>query len=171
MADLTEEMIDYATAYIEVGLRRRYGSAISQEDFDDLKMYCLAKLCRKWEGYDQSKSKWKTYICCILKSALLDAVKWHWRQHQRLNTVPLEDEYDSIIDDRGQDVEKLIDEIFTDPITHDVALCKWQGVPQREICRRLRITKQEYLNALLEIHEALKTRMGSGNLKPQPPQR
>lgn len=168
--DLTDEMIDYAVAYIEVGLRRRYGSSISKEDVEDLTQYCLAKLVRKWRLYDSQKSKWKTYICCILKSALLDAVKWHYRQHQRLQTVPIADEHDSIMDDKEDTVEKIIDEIFQDPITHDVALCKWQGHSQREICRKLKLSKQQYVVILADIHDKLQSRMGIGNLNKETPQ-
>lgn len=157
MAELTTDQITYAYRFLEIRLKQKYGWSISDQDLEDLQSYCMRKLVMKWHHYDKSKSTWKTFAVCCLESALNDAYKWHYRQHQRLQTEPLDDRHEEI-EDMRRDMLDIIDELFDDKTLHDVALLKWQGFNQRQICKKLGISKQDYLNAIMGIHDVMKDR-------------
>jgi len=156
----TNEVIEYARTYLECKLKQHWGWRIADEDLKDEIQYGLRKLVLKWrKHYDPLKSKWKTFVVTVCRCTVIDCIKHYWRQHQRLQTIPLDDLTDTV-DRRTEEksVEEVIDEIFEDPVVHDVALMKWQGHTQAEICRRLRITKQQYVAALARIHGELQKR-------------
>ena len=154
--EFTEEMATYCYKYAEIKIKQRFGWSIPNEDIEDLKQYVVRKVVIKFNRlYNPQKSTWKTFCVCCLESGLKDAWKYYYRQHQRLQTEPLDDRHEEI-EDMRRDMLDIIDELFDDKTLHDVAMLKWQGFNQRQICKKLGISKQDYLNALVRIHDAIR---------------
>jgi len=158
--ELTDEICEYARKYCECTIRRMRIPRITEEDIEDMVSYCLRKLVTKWSRhYNPARTQWKTYCIVILKSAVKDARKWHWRQHQRMVFEELTEHVEEGIPERADSVEGTIDDML-EGIDREVCLMRWRGDSVREIRRALGMSKGEYEGCMQRIRRALEERTG-----------
>lgn len=137
--ELTDEMIAYVYRYAEYEIRQHRIYQIKEQDVEDMKQYVIRKVMLKFRSYDPSKSAWKTYAVLCIKSALCDAYKWHYRQHQRMIGEPIEDHETRLLADDDTDPHQIIDDRIEDATLNYIAHRKYNGYSRMEIAKELGI--------------------------------
>ena len=150
---LTEEMIQYANKYLDCKIGARHIAYATKEDKEDVKSFCMQRLVRCWEKYDYKKSSWKTYLITVLKTALTDGLRWHYRQHQRMACEPLDEAQEAEYEDVS--LYDIIDDVLDDELAKQVCKLKLDGIHALKIMSRLQISKEQYDEALDKLHKAL----------------
>lgn len=150
---LTDEMIQYANKYLDCKISARHIAYATKEDKEDVKSFCMQRLVRCWEKYDCTKSCWKTFLITVLKTALADGLRWHYRQHQRMPCEPLEEAQEVACEDVS--LYDIIDDVLDDDVARDVCKMRLDGTHALKIMSILHIDKEQFDEALEKLHKAL----------------
>ena len=150
---LTDEIIKYANKYLDCKIGARHIAYATKEDREDIKSFCLQRLVKYWAKYDCNKSSWKTFLITVLKTALADGLRWHYRQHQRNPDEPLEEAQDVVYEDIS--LYDIIDDVLDNDLAKQVCKLKMDGTHALKIMSILHISKEQYDEALDKLHKAL----------------
>ena len=153
---LTDEMIKFANDYLDCKIYARNVAYATKEDREDIKSFCLQRLVNRWQSYDSNKSKWTTYMVTVLKTALVDALRWHYIHRQRMPFETLDESLDAEYED--VDLYDLIDDLLEDSTSREVCKMRLDGMHELTIMSKLKITKERFEKALEELHNTLKKR-------------
>lgn len=129
---LTDELVVYAmqTAY---HYARKY-NGVPLEDKKDFQQDALAKLVRVANKYNPQKGSPKTFISAVLKNALVDCLRKHYRRTGRMDYL---DQIDAIGTEDGEDIIDKIDCYIVNPIANKVAKMLHNGNNTYEVAREM----------------------------------
>ena len=140
----------------------------TEEDVRDMVSFCLRRLVARWSRlYDPNRSAWRTFVSVLMESAAKDARRW-WRRQHRIACEELTSQIADGATAPAEGVEDVMEDAL-DGVDREVCRMRWEGAPEREIRRTLRLTRSEYKSSLDRIREALVARIrGTGAATPVP---
>lgn len=131
---LTDELVVYAmqTAY---HYARKY-NGVPLEDKKDFQQDALAKLVRVANKYNPRKGSPKTFISAVLKNALVDCFRKHWRRTSRMDYLDNPEDYASSPEE-GEDIIDIIDCYIANETANKVAHLLSEGSNIYEVAKAM----------------------------------
>lgn len=142
---MTAEQIKYAYSWLGIKLR---AAAMPSEDRADISQEAILAAMIRFRAFDDSRTKWKTFLCLCLSSALADILR---RRRKSITFEMLEIAADI---PEETDVMTLLNHLPAE-IDRKIAHFRWQGFSQQKIISTLKISRAAYLAAMSRIRESI----------------
>jgi len=156
---LTDELVSYAMS-CAFHYSKRY-SGIPSEDRKDIQADALAKLVRVWHKYDNSKGAPKTFISVVIKNAIRDSLRKHYRRTSKLEYF--NNEIDNIVSpEEGENIDELLAEHIKDKQALKLAQMVRQGEKTSGIAIEFGCKTTQARQAISLLKQALKQSFVNG---------
>ena len=139
---------------------RKY-SGLTREDREDFSQDCLIHLCKVWHKYNPSRGKPKTFIANVLRNALMDCLRKHYRRTSKLEYF--NNEIDNIVSpEEGENIDELLAEHIKDKQALKLAQMARQGEKTSDIAIEFGCKTTQVKQAISLLKQALKQSFVNG---------